>query len=75
MQGFAVKQMKYCIAGAGPYGAGGPFGQGQTFDPEDILKSFFGGRDSPFGSFRSGGMDFEDGSQMMQVQPCHSVML
>ena len=54
-----------CLSlGGGPFGAGGPYGQ--SVDPEEILRTFFGGRDSPFG-FRSASGGFEDFSQAQQV--------
>ena len=43
-----------------------PFGGAAGFDAEEILKSFFGGRDGPFGGFRTTG-DFEDFQQAQQV--------
>jgi len=51
------------ISGQNPFGGGGAAG----FDAEDILKSFFGGRDGPFSGFRTAGMDFEDLQQAQQV--------
>ncbi|KAK3755697.1 hypothetical protein QZH41_008940, partial [Actinostola sp. cb2023] len=47
-------------------GGQGPFGGAQGFDAEDILKSFFGGRDGPFSGFRAAGTDFEDLHQAQQ---------
>ena len=41
---------------------GNPFGAG--FDPEDILKSFFGGRSGPFGA---AGTGFDEFGQVQQV--------
>lgn len=35
-------------------------------DPEDILKTFFGGRDSPFG-FATSSRGFEDFNEIQQV--------
>ena len=35
-------------------------------DPEDILKTFFGGRDSPFG-FATSSRGFEDFNEVQQV--------
>lgn len=35
-------------------------------DPEDILKTFFGGRDSPFG-FATSNRGFEDFNEVQQV--------
>ena len=57
--------MNYCFSGGGnPFGARSPFGQ--NIDPEDILKSFFGERGSPFGFGASSG-GFEDFNQVQQV--------
>lgn len=52
-----------CFLGGNPFGGGSPFGQ--SVDAEEILRSFFEGRDSPFGGFqtRSGGF-----SEYEQVQ-------
>ena len=58
--------MNYCLSGGGnPFGARSPFGQ--NIDPEDILKSFFGERGSPFGFGTSSG-GFEDFNQVQQVR-------
>ena len=57
--------MNDCFSGGGnPFGARSPFGQ--NIDPEDILKSFFGERGSPFGFATSSG-GFEDFNQVQQV--------
>ena len=62
--------MNYCFSGGGnPFGARSPFGQ--NIDPEDILKSFFGERGSPFGFGASSG-GFEDFNQVQQVDTRNS---
>ena len=56
----------FYISGGNPFGG---FGGGSSFrqqDAEEILKSFFGGRDSPFG-FPSGGRGFDNFTDVQQV--------
>ena len=61
--------MNYCFSGGGnPFGARSPFGQ--NIDPEDILKSFFGERGSPFGFGASSSGGFKDFNQVQQVHTC-----
>ena len=45
--------MDLCFLGGNPFGGGGPFRQ--DINAEEIFKSFFGGRDSPFGFQTAGG--------------------
>ncbi|XP_074619530.1 dnaJ homolog subfamily A member 3, mitochondrial-like isoform X2 [Acropora palmata] len=49
--------------GGNPFSGGNPFGQ--NVDPEDILKTFFGGRDGPFG-FATSSRGFEDFNEIQQ---------
>ncbi|XP_020906435.1 dnaJ homolog subfamily A member 3, mitochondrial isoform X1 [Exaiptasia diaphana] len=62
-----TKRRAYDSYGQTDFSGQGPFGGGAAgFDAEDILKSFFGGRDGPFSGFRTAGMDFEDLQQAQQ---------
>ena len=62
----------HCFKGGNPFSGGNPFGQ--NVDPEDILKTFFGGRDSPFG-FATSSRGFEDFNEIQQVGFKFSTML
>ncbi|XP_078369632.1 dnaJ homolog subfamily A member 3, mitochondrial-like isoform X2 [Oculina patagonica] len=50
-------------AGGNPFGGGSPFGQ--NVNAEEIFRSFFGGRDSPFG-FQSAAGGFGEYEQVQQ---------
>ena len=60
----------FYILGGNPFGGGSPFGAGRPFgqatDAEEIFKSFFSGRDNPFG-FASGGRGFDNFTDVQQV--------
>ena len=55
--------MQSLLSGGNPFGGGSPFGEG--VDAEEILKAFFGGRDSSFG-FGTGSRGF--GSDFQEIQ-------
>ncbi|CAH3171002.1 unnamed protein product, partial [Porites evermanni] len=61
---FGTADFAGAAGGGNPFGARSPFGQ--NIDPEDILKSFFGERGSPFGFGASSSGGFEDFNQVQQ---------